>query len=962
MMKKTGIKHLIRSIRKGGVSFLAVAVIAAVSISIFHGFQSSANAILERADAYFVENNLETLEIACANGITPEDLDAIAQWEGVEAIEGGYTDSALWERENGSVLVQVRSLTETVNLPTVVQGELPAAADEVAIEEYMAEQEGVAVGDTITLRQDGCLNGETYRVSAIINIPVFSCVSLHDTRGTGEAGLGTNEYYVCLPEAAFNAEHYSDCYTVAYLDSTALDGIYYFSDEYAEKEAAYLEALEPLAQDRAQARYDALEQEIHQELDEARAELDDGRAEIEENQTKLENARAELQQGEADYADAQAAYDDQMALLDSSRAQLESQLAALGLSTDLDEAMTALAALGQAGAPLQTAIAQFQAGEAQLEAVAASLDEAAQELENARTEIADGEQELEEARADLADGEQALADAEEEAADLQLQDWILSGRENVGDIRGISTIVDSIYGLSIVMALLFLLVAVVISFAAITRVIREQRVLIGAQKALGFTPGEILRHYTFYNLICAVLGILMGWLVGIVIVENMSLAIFAPKFRMGGIPLAFTWSTALLSAVLCLAVFLIATFATCTRMSREPAIDLLRGDAPTRGKRYFFEKWGAYQKLNLYSRTMLKNVLSDKGRMATTMVGVMGCTALLVACFSMKLGIQNAVSTHFDQCASYDAQLAVDTEEAEVEEFAAVLEKDKIDFTLIQEKLKNFRAEGGTWETAHVVTAADTASLEGFLNLRDPSGNALALPQDGVLVSSRAAEELGLAVGSTVEIMDADGRGHTCQVVGVMEHFLPYHMLVTSDSFYESLMGEAPDKCVYLLKGDVSDLEAQVAGMDGFLTLRDRSEYQRSGGELDMVIAVCTALSAVMSVLVLLNQISMYISRKARELAVMRVNGYTLAQTKAYVYKDNIVLIALGLLFGCLFGIAMAYVDIRVIEAGAEHYVRTPNLLACLLAVVIMAVFAVAVNIVALRRINHLSLTNVSAN
>ena len=125
---------------------------------------------------------------------------------------------------------------------------------------------------------------------------------------------------------------------------------------------------------------------------------------------------------------------------------------------------------------------------------------------------------------------------------------------------------------------------------------------------------------------------------------------------------------------------------------------------------------------------------------------------------------------------------------------------------------------------------------------------------------------------------------------------------------------------------------------------------------------MCTALSAVMSVLVLLNQISMYISSKARELAVMRVNGYTLSQTKVYVYKDNIVLIVLGLLAGCLFGVAMAYIDVRVIEAGAEHYVRSPNLFACLLACGIMAVFAVAVNLIALRRIKHLNLTKVSDN
>ena len=231
-----------------------------------------------------------------------------------------------------------------------------------------------------------------------------------------------------------------------------------------------------------------------------------------------------------------------------------------------------------------------------------------------------------------------------------------------------------------------------------------------------------------------------------------------------------------------------------------------------------------------------------------------------------------------------------------------------------------------------------------------------------MLVSRRAAEELGLSAGSTIELMAENGEAREAVVSGVIEHYLAYHLIVTSESYYETVMGESADPCVFLLQGDVSGLTDKVQSMEGFLSLRDNSEYDRSGSELDMVIAICTILSAVMSVLVLLNQISMYISRKARELAVMRVNGYTMSQTKAYVYKDNIVLIILGLLVGCLFGVFMAYVSMRVIEAGAEHYVRSPNLIACLLSCAIMAVFAVVVNIIALRKINHLSLTNVISN
>ena len=904
-MKKTRAKYLFQSIRKGGVSFLAVAVIVAVSIAIFHGFQSSANAILLKADQYFTENNLETLEISCANGLTQEDLQAIASWEGVSAVEGGYIDSVQLETGGERILVQARSLTDTINQPVLVEGELPTAENEAAIEANLAEQKGIKVGDTISLTQDACLTGDSFTVTGIVNLPVYCCVSLFDVRGTGETGLGSNEYFVCLSQAAFDADYYSDCYTIAYVDSDVLDGMYYFSDEYTAEEARYLEQLEPLAQKQATLRYESLR-------DEADRELEVARAEIEENEEKLNEARTAIA--------------DQESVLEDARAMLE-QLTQLG-----------------------------DAASAQRMALEQEIARGETELEYARDELAEGEQELTDAR-------QELAGAEAEADNLQLQDWILSGRENVGDIRGITTITDTIRGLSIVMALLFLLVAVVISFAAITRVIREQRALIGAQKALGFTPAEIFKHYTLYNLICGILGTLLGWLLGILIVENMSLYIFVPKFCLGDVPLTFTWSTALLSGALCLVVFLAATLLTCTKLVREPAVDLLRGEVPARGKRLFFEKWGFYQKLNLYSRTMVKNVLSDKGRMATTMVGVMGCTALLVACFSMKLGIQNALGTHFDQCASYDYRLVVDSQTGSVKDFAQLLEDENISYTLIQDKLKNFRVEDGRWESAHVVAVPDTQTLEGFIRLTDiHTGEALSVPEDGVLVSRRAAEELQLSAGSTIELMDENGKTHTATVAGVFEHYLPYHQIVTSETYYAQVMGEEADTSVFLLQGDVSALRGQVEEQEGFLSLRDNSQYERSGGELDMVIAVCTVLSAVMSVLVLLNQISMYISSKARELAVMRVNGYTLSQTKAYVYKDNVVLIVLGVLAGCLFGVAMAYIDVRVIEAGAEHYVRSPNLFACLLACGIMVVFAVVVNLIALRRIKHLNLTKVSDN
>ena len=1019
MMKATGLKHLLRSIRKSGVSFLAVAVIAGVSIAIFQGFQSSAHAILRRADAYFVENRLESLEISCANGITDEDIEAISAWDGVRSAEGGYTDAAQLELDGERVLVQVRSLLESMNDAVIVEGELPTAADEAAIEELLASEKGISVGDTIALQNDGCLLGTQFTVTGIINLPVYCCSGLEDTRGSGDAGLGSNEYFIAFDKSAFDSDNYSGCYTTAYIDSSRFDGIYYFSDEYETAEDEYIAALEPLAAERAELRYESLSVEVQDALDEAQAEIDDakaeiadgeqeladGRAELEENRQKLEDARAEIADGEAEIADAEAEiangqkelddakaeFDAKEAELADAKAELDAQLTGLGLSTDLDEALAALAALGDAGAPLKEAIAQYQASEQQLEAARSEINASEAKLDSSRSELASAKRELEDARAELADGEQELADAEQEIADgeaeledakakladgeaefadaqdeadeLQQRGWIISGRNEVGDVRGVETIVKAIFGLSYAMSAVFLIVSVLVCFAAITRVIREQRVLIGAQKALGFTAGELFKHYTMYNLVCAILGVLVGWLLSVVIVEFMSLHIFMPKFTFQDTPIVFVWSTAIISGVICIAVFLAATFFTCSRLVKEPATELLRGEVPSKGGRMFFDGWGVYKKLSLYSRSIVKNVFNDKGRMLTTVMGIMGCTALLVACFSIKLGIKNASVEQFGTYSLYDYRLSVDTEAGPADDFAALLDENGVENLLIQDKLKNFRGEGQDWNNAHVLAVSDAEAFRSFMYLKNiDGGEELTVPEEGVLISRKASEELGLKPGDYLGIMDENGSEHGFEVAAVVESYLPYHTVIMSSSCYESVMGEAPDESVFLIKGEVDSVRTAAQGMAGFIELADNSRFVRSGSELDLAIYVCVGLAAALSVLVLLNQITMHIDHKARELAVMRVNGYTLAQTRAYVSRDNVVLTVLALLLGCLAGIGLAYIDICMVEAGAEHYVRSPNLLACLESCAIVGVFAVIVNIIALRRIAHLNLTNVSSN
>ncbi len=990
-MKKTNLKHLLRTIRKNIISFVAVAVIAAVSIAIFLGLQSASAAIVNRSGNYYIDNNLATMEFACANGITAEDVAEVSRWGIVNAAEGGYSSMVVMEGEAENITLQALSLCDTMNDTVVLEGSLPSAPDEVAVEELFVIRKGIKVGDVITLQHDGELKNDTFKVTAIINQPAFSCARIQDSRGQSTPGLGSASFYISLTKDAFDASYYDDCFTKLYIKNNELAALDYYSDEYKAMESELLDKLEELGAERASLRYQEIKEEVDTALSDAQTELDDAAAKIADGEDELANGAIEIADAEKEIADATAEIadaekeladaikeinDNEKKLADSLTA-IEAQLDTMHVTKDLDHALAQLKLLGSLTAPLTEAIEEYQSGSTALEAARAEYLDGQSELTNAKKELADGQSDLEKAKKELADGQLELEDAKAEyaeaqtefedakaqAADLKEQDWILSGRNDIGDVRAVKLIAQGISNISYSMSVIFLFVAIIVCHAAISRMIDEQRVLIGAQKALGFRPGEVLKHYMLYNILSGLLGIVLGCFLGIVVVENLVLFVFAHEFVCGDIPLVFAWKEALLAAGICMLIFLASTYSACAKLVRQPATTLLRGEIPSKRGGFFFENWKPYKKLNLYSRTMIKNVMNDKARMMTTVMGVVGCISLLLICFSLKMGIENSSITQFDTYFLYQNRLVVNTAEGNTEDFAKVLNSEGISHTTVHDKMEFFRVDGGSWESSRIMAITDYEELKDFVYLKDlDTGKYAEIPKDGMLVSLKCAEVFGIEAGDTVEFMDADGQPLTAKIVGVIEHYLPYHMFVTTADYYETVMSKDVDSCVFLLQGKIDGLLDKVKDIPGFFSLKDNSELAANADAHTGVIAVCFALSAVMAVLVLLNQISMHINRKARELAVMRINGYSLKQTKAYIYKDNIVLTIAGLLLGTAAGSGLAYIIIHSVETGANRYVRTPNLVACLASCAVGAFFALCVNLIALRKINSLNLTNVSSN
>ncbi len=880
-MKRTQRRYLLSVIKKNWVSFLAVAMMMATGIAIYLGDQSSAQAILEKANAYFVENKLQSLEVGSVYGITQEDLQALAELDGVDEVEGGYSSEFFIDVGNGKGKVSVHALTllEHMNVPVVLEGVLPDAENEVAIEQNMAEKENLQVGDVLVAEHSGELKADAFTVTAIVNTPAYCCSKAQDTRGMNDIGIGSSYYYVALPKDAFDASYFEDVYTTAYIKNYDLDQYFYFSEEYKEKERSFKEQVEMLGKERATVRFSEVNASVHETLEHYEKELEDAKS------------------------------------------LLGSVLMQAGLPENIEEAKQHADKLGRYKDAFLKIVKELEKAEGKLE------------------------------------------QAKEDADSMKQQPWVVSIRNDIGDVRSIDIIVEGLYGLSYSMALIFIIVSVTVCYSAISRMVTEQRTLIGMQKALGFTSKEVLRHYMSYSVCCGLFGVLEGWLLSVLSVQTLSLNIYEDVFLFGNIPYSFAWNHAILIAVFFMVIFMLASYIACKKEIALQATELLRGEVPERDKPFLIEKTRFYQKLRLYTRTMIKNAFVDKPRMIATVMGVAGCMILLVISFTMLITMEESPILQFEKYFRYENRLVVDGNEADFEEFEEILDGENIEYARIQDKLKLYREVNGNWAGAHVVAVSDIEKVKDFMMFEDPyTKQLLEVPEDGMLVSLRCAENHGLQEGSVLEIMGADGKAKKASVSGVIEHYLGYNLFVVSDSYYEEIMGQEADESVFLLKGDIEGLYDKVKNVDGFVSLRDNTDYEGMGDALTLVVMICFVFAAIMAVLVMLNQNVMYINRKAKELSVMRINGFTMKETEDFVSRDNFVLTTLGILLGCGAGAVLGYVVTRVLEVASTHYIRTPSIKACLMAAAIGALFAYTMNKIALQKIKKLNLTDVNSN
>lgn len=770
------------------------------------------------------------------------------------------------------------------------------------------------------------------------------------------------------------------------------DGI----QELAEKEQELVDAQQEIA--------DAWEewQVNSDELDAAMDSVEAGQAELDETKaqlTLLENTPMEQLQMALQYAqamgdsEAMAQYQQSIEMkqnLPILCAQIEA--AQLQLDEGRDQIEGGNEQLAAAYMELKEAEREIADGWEQIADAKLDIEEAKQEIADAKVELADGEKELAEKEQELLDGwdeyndgvkeyeegyqefldeiadaEDKIADAEADINDIEEPDSYLLGREtNVGYVcfENDSSIVA---GISKVFPVFFFAVAALVCMTTMNRMVEEQRTQIGVLKALGYSQASIMWKYIFYSGSAALIGCLIGFFGGTWLFPEVIWYAYGMMYDVASLVYVFDWRLLVISLVVSLLCSAGTTWLTCRYELAEVAAELMRPKAPKAGKRVLLERIPfIWKRLKFLYKVSYRNIFRYKKRFLMMVMGISGCTALVVTGLGVRDSITNLPSDQYERIQVYDMEITLsDALTPEVEKQIVETGDDRIQAYMTVAESNIDIVTDDAFKSVNLVVVEDGQALSSFVNLYSAEDEIIPFPQTGqCIVSHKVAGELGLTVGGKVVLQDEDMRSMEVELSHDFKNYLYNYVYMTEDT-YEQYMGETPTyKTIYLNVAEGCDehaLMTEIMQLDDVAAVTvvsdDQARFESMLGSMNLIVGVIILCAAGLAFIVLYNLTNINITERIREIATIKVLGFYKSETASYVFRENLVLTFIGALVGLVLGKWLhSFVMGQIVVDQIAFEVRiTP--LSYVLGAVLTFAFACMVNATMSGKLERVSMT-----
>lgn len=729
--------------------------------------------------------------------------------------------------------------------------------------------------------------------------------------------------------------------------------------------------------------------EILKQVEAKKAQLDEVNAKIAENSAKIEQNKTLLETVES-----------QMDPLEEKLVQMKNGLEQT--ETALEKISAGLSEIEAGQEQMQTGLTQMESyissGEFQLQAAREQLESGKnqilsgqRQIEDAKKRIADGEEQIQagikqiqdgetgladgwieyqdgerQANAEIADGEAQIADAKVQLADakkeieqIEKPTWYIYDRSHLPEYSGYGDNADRMKAIGEVFPLIFFLVAALISLTTMTRMVEEERTLIGTLKALGYSKKSIAAKYLGYAVLATLTGGIFGVMIGEKILPYIIITAYKIMYRhLPDVEIPYNLYYGVLACVAALLCTVAATIFSCMKELKEQAAELMRPPAPKQGKRVFLEYIPfLWKRLNFTWKSTVRNLMRYKKRFFMTIFGIGGCMGLMLVGFGLKDSISSIVPLQYEDIQLYDGNVILqsDVTMQEKQEVYEALEKKSQVVATAEDLLQKITIEhDGVSKEVYLNVPENVEKFSDFVVLQDrTTKEKYQLTDKGAVLTEKMAKELGVSAGDTVTIKEENEKERTVKISQICENYMSHYLYMTP-AVYKAAYGKEPEyNSIYYRTEGRTTKEAESVGeaalkLDGALSVSYTTELRQQVDDmlqsLDIVIVVLIISAGMLAFVVLYNLNNINITERKRELATLKVLGFYDKEVTEYVYRENILLTLIGSVFGMLLGKILHRFIIVTVEIDSVMFGRNINTISFVYAFLLTVVFSLFVN------------------
>lgn len=962
--------------------------------AVFSGLRNTPYTMAASADAYLNSHNYADLTYIATLGFSDEDVAKVRKLKGIKKVVPCYQFDALFAHKDGKSGVTVYSQEKyeksMLDRPELLKGRYPKKENECIIDVNLGKY-NYKLGHTIELSND---NGtKTYKIVGIVNDPRY--ISNVD-RGTNTLGDGTNSGFVeVLNEGARelglnkkvaelrNNDH---LYTSLLVDVEGTEKYNMFTSDYDNLIETVNTRVKSMLSEEMSDQYDQLTGDMQSQLDDAKKQYEEGYQEYKRN---LDSFNSQISQGKIKLAEARIQFYEQKKIYLKKAAQVsnatqqaynetkkidqeikvlhDSIKDTLGNIKDKDSAQDAFTKilndlnenLNNFNNKLQ-GVGQLLEGRIQLEKAQSQLDEAEAELNiqqsklevtenNAKVQLNAAKEQLDAAKTQIDQAQQQLNQIPKGVL------YSLTKNENVG-IASYESYKQAIASIADVFPLIFFLVAALVSLTTMTRMIEEQRSYCGTLRALGYSKQDVIMQYIVYAFLATFFACILGILAGNQVFPRIIYFLFT--YLMYGMNqstvLVQKWSISLMTVLISVGVTLLATLSVCLQELVSTPSVLMRPKAPKAGKRILMERMPfIWKRLNFNQKVTMRNLFRYKKRFWMSVIGIAGCTALIMLGFGVKNSVSDIIPSQYEEVYKYDALIKLNSNVEDTKKVENKIKRIEGVHNLTGAYRQNVTVLGNSEDYYSTMIVYDNADeIKNFINFNDyKTKKKIILSDDDVVISQKLAEKLGVKKGENMTF-SYDNTKYTVKVSNIVQQYVS-HQVYMSKTFYENLTGMKSSASIlyvdmntkksniktlknYLDHHNIGSMERLTASLD---------EFQQRMSSLNIIVAILSGCAALLCFIVLYNLTNINIGERKGEIATIKVLGFRRKEYCDYIFRENIILSLIGASLGMFFGYFLHRFVVLTVEMDNMLFIRTMPLYIYLIAFGMTVGFTIIINL-----------------